>query len=145
MGKENMFGPYDQFGSHDQLGKVCSSCIKHEMVDVGWQNNEFGRGAMFGREIVFGKGEECGSRSSFVEPEHLQGHDEFGTRNWGLQESDLPKSDKEPWAVLSCSCSWLVLAHKLCSELLPLVQITNRKGRFKTRSHALSDVSSPLL
>lgn len=81
IGRKNQFGGADEFGSNDQLGA----------------KNEFGRGVMFGDKIMFGKKQEFGGHDTFASPEFLVGQDEFGSRNWGLKDSDLPVTDKNLW------------------------------------------------
>ena len=49
---------------------------------------------MFGQKILFYKKQEFGTRNTFATPVYLTGHDEFGTRNWGLTADDVPASDR---------------------------------------------------
>ncbi|EKX43040.1 hypothetical protein GUITHDRAFT_140887 [Guillardia theta CCMP2712] len=86
IGNRNEFGPHSEFGRRTAFG--------HE--------NQYGAHTTFGAYSSFGKHEQFGDDTVWA-PKHqtLQGKDMFGHDNWGLNEDELPKSDKETWKAVN--------------------------------------------
>ena len=84
LGKGNVYGFNTEFGKRDQVGA----------------HSEIAKGSLAGRDVTWGKEQQFGPGVTFHPDQRLQGFDQFGHRDYGIDPAVLPESDKIAWETM---------------------------------------------